>query len=146
VGRNDHRRGDKIFCLQVSCCCVDDGGDPARGSARHPDHLGLALRNSSGSFATLAAMRRASTVEEVNSDTRDIAGNSHRDHNRCCNIDTEKPSDRCANNRNSPNHKRRSDKSPVLSGLGGGPSAFLRRMSVHESERPCAVGLHSQAT
>ena len=61
------------------------------------------------------------------------------------NIDTEKPSDRCANNRNSPNHKRRSDKSPVLSGLGGGPSAFLRRMSVHESEQLCAVGLHSQA-
>src|SRR5690242_12859789 len=71
------------------------------------------FRTNSGSFATLAAIRCASTVEAVNSDT------SH--NNSGYNIGTETPTHRYEHNLNS-----RKNKSPVSSGLGGdGPSASV---------------------
>jgi hypothetical protein len=51
------------------------------------------FRTNSGSFATLAAIRCASTVEAVNSDTSHVAGNRHTEEkyehtNRSCNQKT----------------------------------------------------------
>jgi hypothetical protein len=72
---------------------------------------------SSGSLAMFAAIRRASAVDEVNSDT----SHSHTDGNSGCNLDTETPTPQYEHNQNC-----RNDKSPVSSGLcGDGPSAFL---------------------
>jgi hypothetical protein len=94
------------------------------------------------SLAKFAAMRRASIVEEVNSDTSHMAGNSHTDNNSGCNIDTETPTAQYEHNLNSCKNK-----SPASSGLGGGePSAFLRRRSPDESERLYAAGVHLLAT
>jgi hypothetical protein len=56
---------------------------------------------------------------------------SHTDNSSGCNIDTETPTDRYEHNLNS-----RKNRSPASSGLGGdGPSAFLRPMSVAQTER-----------
>jgi hypothetical protein len=93
-------------------------------------------------LAIFAAIRRASTVEEVNSDTSHMAGNSHPDNNSGCNIDTETPTHRYEHNLNI-----RKNKSPALSGLGGGgPSAFLRPTPVAQTERLYSGALHSLAT
>ena len=79
------------------------------------------FRTHSGSFATLAAIRCASTVEAVNSDTSHVAGNNHTDNNSGYNIGTETPTYSYEHNLNS-----RKNKSPVSSGLGGdGPSASV---------------------
>jgi len=89
----------------------------------------------------LAAIRRASTLEEVNIDTSHMTGNSHTDNNRCCSIDTETPTRRYEHNQTS-----RNDKTPVPSGLGGdGPSAFLRPIPLAQIERLYSGPLHSQA-
>jgi hypothetical protein len=84
-----------------------------------------------------AAIRHASTVDEVNSDTSH--SNSHTDNNSGCNIDRETPTPQYEHNLNN-----RNDKSPVSSGLGGdGPSAFL---PLAQAERLYSGALHSQAT
>jgi hypothetical protein len=88
-------------------------------------------------MAILAAIRRALTVDEVNSDTSH--SNSDTDNNSGCNIDTETPTPQYEHNQNC-----RNDKSPVSSGFGGdGPSAFLPLAQV---ERLYLGALHSQAT
>jgi hypothetical protein len=85
-------------------------------------------RADAGSFAIFAAILRASTVDEVNSDTSHIGGNSHRDNNRHCNIDTETPRHRDEHNPNSRRNKTPVKVSQLCSGLGdgdGGPCAVL---------------------
>jgi hypothetical protein len=86
------------------------------------EFTGRACTNSLGSFAILAAIRRAATVEEGLNDPSYIAGNSsHTDNSKCCNIGTETPMAQFERNRIS-----RNDKSPVSWRLGGGgPAAFL---------------------
>jgi hypothetical protein len=91
--------------------------------------------SSSGSLAIFAAIRRASTVDEVNSDT----SHSHTDNNSGCNIDTETPMPQYEHNQNC-----RNDKSPVSSGVGGdGLSAFL---TLAQAEGLYSGTLHSRAT
>ena len=88
------------------------------------------FRTNSGSFATLAAIRCASTVEAVNSDTSHVAGNNHTDNNSGYNIGTETPTHRYEHNLNI-----RKNKSPASSGL-----------PVAQTERLYSGALHSLAT
>jgi hypothetical protein len=94
------------------------------------------LRNKCANMAILAAIRRALTVDEVNSDTSH--SNSHTDNNSGCNIDTETPTPQYEHNQNC-----RNDKSPVSSGLGDRPSAFL---PLAQAEWLYSGAHHSQAT
>jgi hypothetical protein len=103
------------------------------------------LRTNSGSLAMFAAILRASSVEKVNSHTSHIAGNSHTDSNRHCNIDKETPRDRDEHNPNSRRNKIPAKVPQLCSDLGDGDGGRCALLPLAQTERLYLRALHSHA-